>query len=61
MTVHSLVLTALLAGVGAAATPAPAVPRSVTLNDGEKLPLDAEGLFVPKQLGDRFVVGGRAR
>jgi hypothetical protein len=31
--------------------------RSVTLDDGKRLPLDPEGLLVPKQLGGRFVVG----
>ncbi len=31
--------------------------RSVTLDDGTRLPLDPEGLLVPKQLGGRFVVG----
>jgi|GEM_PF-4133268 len=56
MTVHALVLAATLVGVGASNTPAP-VARSVTLDDGSKLLLDAEGLLVPKQLGDRFVVG----
>jgi len=32
-------------------------PRSVTLDDGTRLPLDPTGLLVPKQLGGRFVVG----
>ena len=32
-------------------------PRSVTLDDGTRLPLDSEGLLVPRQLGGRFIVG----
>jgi hypothetical protein len=31
--------------------------RSVTLDDGTRLPLDSEGLLVPRQLGGRFIVG----
>ena len=58
MTTRALVLTALLlVGDGEAGQPAPPVHRSVTLDDGERLPLDSQGLFVPKQLGSRFVVG----
>ena len=52
-----LLVTVLLVGDGVAGRPAPAVPRSVTLDDGERLPLDSEGLLVTKQLGRRFVVG----
>jgi hypothetical protein len=53
-----LVLAAvLLAGDSVAGQPAQGVPRSVTLDDGTRLPLDPEGLLVPKQLGGRFVVG----
>src|SRR5262249_6037247 len=40
-----LLVTVLLVGDGVAGRPAPAVPRSVTLDDGERLPLDSEGLL----------------
>ena len=57
MTTGALVVAAvLLAGDGVAGQPAPEVPRSVTLDDGTRMPLDPTGLLVPKQLGDRFVV-----
>jgi RNA polymerase sigma factor (sigma-70 family) len=37
--------------------PAPAVPRSVTLNDGTRMPLDPTGLLITRDLRGRFVVG----
>jgi hypothetical protein len=58
MTPYAVVLVAVMvAGDGVAGQPAPAVARSVTLDDGWRMPLDSEGLLVTKQLGSRFVVG----
>jgi RNA polymerase sigma factor (sigma-70 family) len=37
--------------------PAPAAPRSVTLDDGARMPLDPTGLLITKELRGRFVVG----
>jgi hypothetical protein len=57
MFARALILAALLfLGDSVAGQPTSAIPRSVTLDDGERLPLDSEGLLVPKQLAGRSIV-----
>jgi hypothetical protein len=57
MTARALIFASLLVlGDSVAGQPTAAVSRSVTLDDGDRLPLDSEGLLVPKQLAGRSIV-----